>query len=304
MPVIKDFKKPDFLVVGVAKSGTTSLFHYLKTHPQIFLPDKKEPLFFISDFYRNLNKTDYLFDKVNERIVFNINTYKKLFASKENNKIAGEFSVLYLYFYHLSIPNIKKYLVDVKIVIILRNPVERAFSAYRSLVGRDQEKLSFDKALNIESQRIEEKLNPMYYYLDQGFYFEQVKAFMDSFNNVKIYLFDELKTNPAGLLSDLYNFLDIDDKILAGDFTRRNVSYTPKSKLLHNIITMQNKPKELLVSLIGSNAKNRLKKYIRSKNSNKLVIEENTKRELINIYSGDIKRLEPLIGKNLSSWTK
>ena len=106
---------PNLLIVGAAKSGTTSLHNYLKQHPQIFMSAHKEPHFLInSEIGENrIHKAVLKFDD-----------YKQMFKTQKNYLFKGESSVMYLAYPQYSIKNIKKYLSSkVKIIIMLRNPI-------------------------------------------------------------------------------------------------------------------------------------------------------------------------------------
>ncbi len=124
---------PDFLIVGAAKSGTTSLQHYLVNHPEIFLNEKKELRFF-SGLENNYVGPDD--DIINKIVTLTISEYKRYFKLAKQNQKIGDISPDYLARYRQSIKNIKKYLDDPKIVIILRNPVTRAFRIISIKEGR------------------------------------------------------------------------------------------------------------------------------------------------------------------------
>jgi hypothetical protein len=115
--------KPNFLIVGAAKSGTTSLYNYLKQHPDIYMPKHKEPLFMTSEIYANLSEKDPRRHLNDEAKVYTYEDYLRLFADAKNEQMLGEASATYLYYYDVAIPKIKRYLGDPKIVIMLRDPV-------------------------------------------------------------------------------------------------------------------------------------------------------------------------------------
>ena len=136
---------PNFLVVGAAKSGTSSLHNYLNQHPEIFMPsfrdgvNVKEPQFFVRES---------VMDRLHSGI-WNWQDYKDLFFQVKDEKAIGEASVFYLYYFEEAINNIKKYLGDqIKIIIILRNPIDRAYSAYQHVSRSMKEELSFEEALD------------------------------------------------------------------------------------------------------------------------------------------------------------
>jgi len=144
-------KLPNFLIVGAAKSGTSSLHQYLIQHPDIFMPsynkegkNVKEPQFLIKE-------------KVEKRLHFGVwdwEEYKALFDDSGEYKSVGESTVFYLYYYKESIKNIKFRLGDdVKIIIVLRNPIDRAYSAFQHVSRSVKENLSFEEALKREENR-------------------------------------------------------------------------------------------------------------------------------------------------------
>ena len=181
-------KLPNFLIVGAAKSGTSSLHNYLNQHPDIFMPtfnkngvNVKEPQFFVKE-------------KVMDRIhsgVWDWENYIDLFKQAESHQAIGEASVFYLYYYEEAIKNIKRYLNnEIKIIIILRNPIDRAFSAYTHVSRSVKENLSFEEAIELEDKRLikDKKLTPMVRYKDMGLYYKMVNAFLKSFDNVHLRL--------------------------------------------------------------------------------------------------------------------
>ncbi|MFW6230136.1 MAG: sulfotransferase domain-containing protein, partial [Halanaerobium sp.] len=135
---------PDFLIVGAAKSGTTSLYHYLKAHPSIYMPDIKEPCFFSSYSvpYETFKKNIYPANEKNR--VRELDRYKKIFATSEQYKSCGEASTHYLFQFEVSINNIKKIYNEqykqLKIIIILRNPIKAAYSNFRMWAMHGYEK--------------------------------------------------------------------------------------------------------------------------------------------------------------------
>jgi len=196
---------PDFLVVGSARAGTTSLQRYLRQHPGLFLPKLKEPCFF--SFAED--KATYKHGK----FAFAVRDPKKyldLFETAEKEQVRGEISTPYLYLYEKTIANIRKYhphADQLKILILLRNPADRAFSQYMWRVRDGREPLSFEEAIAAEQKRKQEGYSFDYFYTDRGFYFSQVKAYLDAFQNVKIVLLDDLKERPMEMLSEICEFL-------------------------------------------------------------------------------------------------
>jgi len=122
-------KKISFLFVGTAKAGTTSIYNYLLQHPDIFIP-KKETFYFLRDIYEH-NSLPYPKQRNPENLVLGTDAYRALYEDS-NGKMSGEIGTGYLFSHEVSIPRIKEELgEEVKIVIILRHPVDRAYSSYR-----------------------------------------------------------------------------------------------------------------------------------------------------------------------------
>lgn len=201
---------PKFLIIGAAKSGTTSLYYYLKQHPEIFMPEWKEPHYFIAD-------PDFSLHRVKSKKL-----YERLFA-KANHKAVGEASTGYLE--NKESPRLIKNTlgqIKIKILIILRDPVFMAYSLYHHNLRKHGETLStFESALSAEDKRrqsIEFRkkcygYHALYYYYHFGLYYEQVKRYLETFGeeNVKIFLYDDLKQDPIGITQEAYRFLGVDN---------------------------------------------------------------------------------------------
>ena len=209
---------PDFLIVGAAKSGTSSLHSYLSKHPDIYMPEKRKELYFWHILTnKNRSFVDYLGAK---NIPASLEEYLDYFSNAKPGQITGEACPSYLYFREQVLENLKKYRSnwrDTRIVIILREPVSRIVSQYRFVCKHslDPESLSFSESLKAEPLRLaENKLLPDLFYTKASMYCEQVKFYQGNFKNVRVYLFDDLKNKPSELLDDLCIFLGVDAKKL------------------------------------------------------------------------------------------
>jgi len=296
---------PNFLIVGAAKSGTSSLHNYLNQHPDIFMPDfndkgenVKEPQFFVKD-------------SVQSRIHFGIwkwEEYIRLFRKSKGYKAIGEASVFYLYYSKEAILNIKKYLgKDVKIIIILRNPIYRAFSAYKHVSKGVKENLSFEDALKLEEKRYSENLSitPMIRYKDMGMYFGSVSDYIQEFKNVHIVLQDDFAQNTSSELKKIYNFLQV--KNFQVDTKKKyNVGVSQwNQSLLKRFFISENLFKNFFKKYTNKRTKILLWKLInflfKTKNQH---IRKETKDYLIDYFRNDINELAKLINRDLSLWLK
>jgi hypothetical protein len=289
--------------VGTARAGTTSLHYYLKQHPQIFLPDQKEPCYYCFAG----EKPDYRRGKF-AFTVTNGADYSRLFKAAPADSVKGEISTPYLYLYEKTIANIRRLHADharLKIIIILRNPADRAYSQYLWKLRDGREELSFEEALHQEKKRMLQNYSFDYFYAHRGLYYNQVKAWMDAFPQVKIFLHDEFKSNLHETLNSLCIFLGVD----AGfEFERRddmNASRMPRFASLGRIITMESKAKYKMLNVLPDSIRITIKEQFMRWNSSKNqlpAMSSYAKEYLANYYFSDLQKLQQLTGLNLSAW--
>ena len=289
---------PNFLIVGAAKSGTTSLFHYLRQHPEGYMPTFKEPQYLVCS-------------KLKHRVfksVSSFSEYRELFSDVNHELAIGEASVFYLYYYTEAIKNIKKTLgEDVKIIIVLRNPVERAFSAYRH-VSRNSlaEILSFENALKEESGRLDRNpsITPMVMYKDMSLYNDAVQAYKSAFKDVHIILHEDLKNNLSTTMKNIFRFLEINQEVEVNFVSQHNVgAWDWRSTWLKNVLFGKSRWKSILKFFIPKNVLQRMGSFIRTIGGQKAVqIVPETKTELQAYFRDDIVSLAKTIDKDLKNW--
>ena len=296
---------PDFLVVGTARAGTTSLYSYLIQHPQLFLPVVKEPCFFTFAGEKiNYKKGKFSF------AITSIDEYSKLFENALPEQLTGECSTPYLYLYQKTIANLKKFHNDhsaIKIIIVLRNPVDRAYSQYLWRVRDGREELTFEEAIEQEVERMKDNYSFDYFYMDRGKYYEQVKAYLQEFKNVKIILYEDLKKNVEHELINICQFLNVDKDFIFVKRTEQNSSFLPKSKLLSKLISLESKTKFRMLNYFPENVKSTIKEKFRKFNSSNEAIQplsDVLRNKLNEFFIEDIQNLEKLIGRDLSIWQK
>lgn len=200
---------------------------------------------------------------------------------------------------------IKKFIGVPRIIIILRNPVDLAFSAYTSLVRDNREYLSFEEALGMEEQRKQEGWIHIWLYKDSGFYYNQVKAYMDNFAHVKICLFDDLKKDTLALVKELYEFLEVDPSFVP-KMTRCNVSGIPRYRKLHNLFVERTPLQSIIRTagklILGEDRWIMLRESVRTRLLQKTTINPETRERLKEAYREDILKLQTLIKKDLTPW--
>lgn len=308
IPIVKKQRKttlPNFLIVGMAKCGTSSLARYLQQHPEVFISKKKEPRFFTSSCQKvpKNGPKDHL---VRKWYVDTFKAYKQLFRDA-GQKAVGEASADTLYFYNETIPVIQHYLGDPKIIIILRDPVKRAFSAYQHLVRDEREFLSFEKALDLEESRRRENWELIYHYRSASRYYQPVKAFLKSFSNVKILLTKDLHTDPEGSIKSIFDFLEVSNSVRIDLKTKYNVSGVPRNKFLYDSIRGTNGLRNMVRPLArtffrSERARSRVLNWLWMKNLDRMALAKETERRLYGDFYQDILQTEQLIGRDLSDW--
>lgn len=291
---------PNLLIVGAAKCGTTSLHNYLNQHPDIFMCSPKEPHFLIN---KEIGK-----QRIHKGII-DLKDYKSLFCEKDHLKYRGESSVMYLSFPELAIKNIKRYLHDdVKIIIMLRNPIERAYSGYQHVKRYNMmENLSFEDALEIGEERYRniKNLTPASRYLELGNYYNQVKLFKESFGNTHVVIYDDYKTDFNEELNKIFDYLKLGRVTINAEQRHMVGGWEWKSVGMKKIMMQQNLLKVFLRFIIPVKS---LRQYIRvklQKSNTKTVevINPETEKWLKEYYKQDIAKLSGLLNRDLNDWT-
>jgi len=303
---------PNFLVVGAAKSGTTSLYEYLSKHSEIFVPTPKEPYFLIGEKYQNVNSefAHYVKQKIKE-----FNEYQEIYKNSCSKKAIGDFSAAYLYFYESTIKNIKKYIGLPKILIILRDPSERAYSNYLHHVREGNESESFETALKLIDKRMNENWWWGYFYKEAGLYYEQVKAYLENFSQVKIFLFEDLESDAQKVVDETCSFLDVPAiKINANKIynktgiPRKNLRTFLYNKWIKWVDGKHSVPTQMMRKTlphnIRSSIRETLKEQLLLKSLNKPKMNPETRKMLIEYYREDILKLQELINRDLTNWLK
>ena len=309
---------PNFFIVGAAKSGTTSLYHYLLEHPEIYMSPIKEPNFFCTDINPDLFREDFkrrvyldlnkyfskrVKDKIHGAFIRSWEHYFELFEDVSTEPAVGEASVSYL-FSKVAARNIKNSIPNAKIIIILRNPIERAFSHYlMNLSSGISVKKDFLEELITDINKEQKGWGISHLYIELGMYYEQVKRYMAEFppEQVRIFIYDEFKADPQKILKEIFEFLGVDNTFQPDLNRRYNVSYIPSSifsesllKLRHHSLIKQ------IIQLLPIQVKDTIKKKLYT--NRKPPLSEKAKLFLKEYFREDIIKLSNLINKDLTYW--
>lgn len=292
---------PNFLIIGAAKSGTTALYHYMKQHPQIYMSPLKETEFFAFegeklDFYGPGDMPRHSITKLED--------YQAQFQNVSNEIAIGEASPAYLYISAAS-DRIQQHIPDAKLIVILRDPVERAYSQFLMFI-RDGRETTFDfaTALQLEETRASKNWAWGWRYIDLGFYHLQLKRYFDKFDpgQIKVYLYEDLSKNPISVLQDVFCFLGVDETFVPDISVRHNISGMPKNKIIHSFLARPNLIKTALRPLLPTSLRKQLAKDLRDKNFSKPTLSSEMRSQLIDIFREDILQLQDLIQRDLSAW--
>ena len=284
----------DFFIVGAPKAGTTSLFYYLNKNKGICMSSIKEPNFFSS---QDLKTQKIYYDSL---ILDNLKEYERIFTPKNKQQIIGEASVSYLFY-----PNVANRIFDYnprsKIIIILRDPVERAFSHYSMDLRLGHVKLSLDELFDLGLNNKDNLFFQQYILLGQ--YYEQVNRYIEVFGreNICVKFYDELKLDASSFYSDILKFLqqENDHNI---DFNQPfNKSKLPSNKFIKWLYSWPIIRKISLIFLPLSVIEFININFFKENNN---IITNDLKSKLHSFFLEDIEKLEKLLSKDLKSWKK
>ena len=293
--------KPNLLIVGAAKSGTTSLHNYLNQHHDVFMCKPKEPHFLIN----NEIGTERISVGVSEKKL-----YEKLFLDGENLKYRGESSVMYLMYPEIVIPKIKEHLgSEVKIVIMLRNPVERAYSGYQHVKRYNikEDILDFRDAWDVSEQRYfsNPDMPPASRYKELGLYYNQVKSYLENFNT-HIIIYEDYKLDFQNEMNKLFDFLEINRMEINSEQQHMVGGWQWQNQKVKSLMTRKNLLKSFLKIIIPFKTVRKLiRQKIQDRNSTHVpTISIEDKNMLKDFYKDDVRQLSELLERDLNYWTK
>jgi hypothetical protein len=312
-------KEPNFFVIGAAKCGTTTLYDFLEHHPEVYMSPIKEPHHFskdiikenFSDEYkhylktRNVNLEEYLQTDLSRKIwewyTEDFNQYIQLFKNVRNERAVGEISNGYL-FSSVAAKEIKSQYPNAKIVMILRNPIERAYSHYLANVRDGRTTLNFKDELIADSKKSAKGWCISHCYTEMGLYYDQVKRFTDVFekDQIKIYLNDDLKKNAEAVAKDLFTFLGVNTKVDIDFHKKQNEARLPKSAGFMKFITQTGLKRKIFRSMPKS-IQDKVKPLFFKEGKIPKMSEEDKKWLMVQ-FREDINKTQNLIGRDLSSW--
>jgi hypothetical protein len=293
---------PNFIVIGAAKCGTTSLHRYLNQHPQIFMSAYGEPSYFAhQDEVLNFQGPG----DAEWKFVTDLTAYEALFDGARGEKAIGEISPRYLYF-EKSAERMRALIPKVRIIAILRNPVDRAYSHFLMNTQRHCEPAAtLMEAVELERDRVHKNWGWDWRYVSLGLYHQQLKRYYDLFpvDQIKVILYDDFRDNPVGMIQDLFHFLGVDESFVPDMSKRERPQYLAKSKGLDQWVSQPSSFKKIFHGWVGANTRKRIKDWILQRNSAAVPpLAVDIRQALDQKFRADRVQLQKLIGRDLSRW--
>lgn len=280
-------KSPNFFIVGAPRAGTTSLYNYLNEISEVFMSPVKEPGFFIPNDFRN----------------FSEKTYLELFENVKDEIAIGEATAGYLG--NEKTPFlIKEKVPNAKIIITLRDPVNRIFSHYLNRLRTGDTKLSFEDAVKqyFDNNSSENQIKGL---IKGSLYHNQVQRYFEVFdkNNVKILIFEETIKDTKKAIKEILEFLEIKNSSPKNIDEVFNSYSEPLGTLGTNIV--KNKTiNTISKKILPKSNREKILRTILNKKGKKPSLSETTRKQLEPVFYEDVKNLEKTLGKTLPWKTK
>jgi Sulfotransferase family len=297
----EDVTLPNFLIVGAEKCGTTSLYQYLKQHPDVYLPAKKELHYFAYDEIGKIAR-DPGGQSVLTHSCATREEYESYYCGIGAYTAVGEVSPSYFYFSQTS-ERLKRELDDPKIIIMLRDPVKKAHSQYMHLVRDNREHLSFFDALMAEDQRIAAGWGPLWRYTESSLYSSRVAKYLQVFGDdrVKISFFEDLLRSPEAVVNDLFEFIGVAPAGSIDTSRVYNKSGRPRSRLLADFLAKPNPVTAAARRWVPEHLRDRIKHAMLDLNTGrKDAIDDRSRAYLRQRFAEDVRELERILGKRLN----
>ena len=295
---------PNYLVIGAAKAGTTSLRTYLDQHPEIFVTARGEPSFFAHEG-ETLSFSGPGDEEWTNAFVTDLEAYRDLFAGARDHKARGEISPRYLHF-EKAPERIARHVPEARLIAILRHPVDRAYSHFLMNRCRDCEPAeTLSEAIAQEAEREVRGWGWDWRYVGIGLYHRQMERYYSRFpgSRIKVFLYEDLKEQDA-FFTELFTFLGVDARFRPDTSVRHRKASLPKSLALQRLMKEPGIAETAVKRLLPAGARAKAKQWASSWNTKtpeRLAPE--VRRDLFERYfAEDCRRLEHLIGRSLAQW--
>jgi hypothetical protein len=287
---------PNFFIVGAAKAGTTSLHAYLSQHPEVFMSTLKEPHYF-SIFEVRPELDNFM------TVIRDSHAYQELFLGSEGYKAVGEASPSYLCDAGAAM-RIRSVIPDAKIIISLRNPVQRAYSHYLMEHHAGRETLQFDKALEADQSRGQKGWGVSFQYVELGLYADQVERYLNAFGRTKVLviLFEDLIRNTTLVMQDVAHFLGIDPSAYPKSaFDAVHFPFAASRGVFARTVLRSRPIRVWTKRWIPQKLRRAVRDHLLYHKSPKPKLEHEIRRTLAQRFAPDLRRLEQLLERDLGA---
>jgi hypothetical protein len=302
---------PTFVVIGAMRAGTTTLYYQLLNHPEVVMAGVKEPNFFAFDGEQtDLPLTDEALQRMRANSVVDAGSYHQLFLRRRGAQAVGDVSPAYLYS-SVAARQIRQVVPDIRLIAILRDPVDRAYSAYFRRADVDPDPGVFVETAEREHEKMErgDKL-PLYPLIKGGLYSQHLPSYLDLFSSDRrmFCIFETFWNDHLSSLEEIHRFIGV-SPIPATDVPSLNRSGVPRWSFVDQALRSGTRVKELTKRYLPNRAVSALV-------ATKQAIEDWTLREsselpeaarsyLMDTYfDTDIERVEDMLNRDLSIWRR
>lgn len=283
---------PNFFILGGTKCGTTTLYHLLKQHPDIFLIQDKETRFFDDDAYYRQGIETYL---------------RNHFRGARIYSLRGEATPTYLHHPDVVAPRLKEtFGEELRFLVVLRDPISRAWSHYLQRVREAAEDRSFVAALEGDFERSSDLAWTRYY--SDGLYDQQLKRWYEFYapQVFSIFLTCDLSSDPSGVVRRAFTFLGVDPDVQVNTNVDTNPAARPRmrrmAKLLNRPNRVTNKLKRAMPYIVRRRARDSFNRWNRLPIEQAPAMEEAAQHLLQERYEPHVRELEVMLGRDLSAW--
>lgn len=293
---------PTFLVIGAARSGTTALYAYLRQHPEVFMSASKEPNFFAFANER-LDFAGPGAEFVNNSVT-SLDAYQRLFEKAPAAAARGEASPLYL-FMPRAAERIRALVPEARLVAVLRDPVEQAYSHYLYARKEMIEPLpDFMAALDAQGERLAAHWQPLFQYTEFARYNVQLRRYFAHFDRaqIRIYRYEDFDRDPLAVLRDIFDLIGVDPTFTPDVSQRVNVGGVPRNAAMQSLVMRPNWVSRTAGSFLPTHARRWLRDRISRSNVQRPAMPAAARERLRRQFREDILELQDLIGQDLSAW--
>jgi hypothetical protein len=296
---------PNLFIVGAPKAGTTSLYRYLGQHPQIYMSSLKEPHYFAEEIrtqlYEPALRRRLERDQSVARIVTEWDDYQRLFADSRDERVLGEGSVCYLWS-PTAPARIAEKIPEAKILVLLRDPADRAFSQYLHALGNGAVRWSFREHIERNLGHRSTQLCVYYPFLEFGLYAAQLARYREYFGeNIWVGFHEDFRRRPAEMIAEVCGFLKVSGEFLPDMGKKHLQAQVPRTSTIGWL-----KHSGLWEAAARVTPKG-LRPFIRRsliRKPGETRMDPADRRYLVDYYRDEIVRLAEMLGRDLTAWLK